>query len=106
MGISLSTGALVSWGLTDTISHLIHNGVCESPPTDLFADLQGKDFGFKAWHPTSVRASGGKLLGRAETGGAWEWTSSVLERHEGFVEERMYPEYTGKPSSSSHTPNT
>lgn len=29
-------------------------------------------------------------------GGVWEWTSSVLEKHEGFKPMDIYPEYTGK----------
>lgn len=57
--------------------------------------MTGKNIGFKQWQPTSVRSSGGKLLGRGETGGAWEWTSTVLEPHEGFRPEKSYPEYTG-----------
>lgn len=28
-------------------------------------------------------------------GGVWEWTSSVLERHEGFEPMALYPAYTG-----------
>lgn len=85
-------------------SHLIHNGVCESPPQNgssttqgsLFAPLSRKNVGLRYWHPTSVRSSGGKVLGRGETGGAWEWTSTVLEPHDGFVPEKFYPEYTGE----------
>jgi len=75
--------------------------VCETPPDPtearnaLYTALAGKNVGFKQWHPTSVRASGGKLLGRGETGGAWEWTSTVLEPHEGFHPGKFYPEYTG-----------
>ena len=41
-----------------------------------------------------MRTSGGKLLGRGETGGAWEWTSTVFEPHEGFNPGRFYPEYS------------
>ena len=29
-------------------------------------------------------------------GGVWEWTSSVLEKHEGFEPMDVYPGYTGK----------
>jgi hypothetical protein len=83
---------------------LVHNGVCESPPQNgsltiqgsLFAPLSRKNVGFRYWHPTSVHSSGGKVLGRGETGGAWEWTSTVLESHDGFVPEKFYPEYTGE----------
>lgn len=28
-------------------------------------------------------------------GGVWEWTSSVLEKHEGFEPMGLYPAYTG-----------
>lgn len=72
----------------NTRSHLINDGVQESPP--LFVDLQGCNVGFRNWHPTAVR---GKGLQRC-VGGAWEWTSTVLERHEGFEEGELYPEYT------------
>lgn len=77
--------------------HLINNGVRESPPnpSSTFADIRGNNVGFRFWHPTSVVPSaGGTPLGRAATGGAWEWTSTILERHEGFKEDEMYPEYT------------
>ncbi|KAI5843053.1 C-type lectin protein [Morchella snyderi] len=78
--------------------HLINNGVRESPPntnpSSIFADMRGNNVGYKFWHPTSVIPSGGAPLGRAATGGAWEWTSTVLERYEGFKEDEMYPEYT------------
>lgn len=29
-------------------------------------------------------------------GGLWEWTSSVLEKQEGFVPMKLYPGYSGK----------
>ena len=50
---------------------------------------------FRNWHPTSVRSKP-RLLGRGETGGAWEWTSTVLAENPGFVQGRLYPEYTGE----------
>lgn len=28
-------------------------------------------------------------------GGVWEWTSTVLEAHEGFKPMELYPGYTG-----------
>jgi formylglycine-generating enzyme required for sulfatase activity len=52
--------------------------------------------GFKHWHPVAVTADGDKLAGQGEMGGVWEWTSSVLERHEGFREMELYPAYTGE----------
>lgn len=81
--------------------HLVNNGVRESPPSvaaaaAAFADLRGRNVGFKNWHPTSVRGGGYTALGRGAAGGAWEWTSTVLTPHKGFSEEPAYPEYTGE----------
>lgn len=76
--------------LADLKRHLVHNGVCETPP---FTDLTTANVAFKNWHPTSVRSKS-RLLGRGETGGVWEWTSTVLENHEGFLPGGLYPEYT------------
>jgi L-histidine Nalpha-methyltransferase / hercynylcysteine S-oxide synthase len=61
--------------------------------------------GFKHWHPVAVTADGGKLAGQAELGGVWEWTSSVLERHEGFEAMPLYPAYTGTSHILSPQPN-
>ena len=69
-------------------------------PRALFANLEGSNVGFKAFHPLPVsliNGSSNKLAGRAGLGGVWEWTSSVLERHEGFEAMALYPSYTGMP---------
>lgn len=42
-----------------------------------------------------VTQNGGKLSGQADMGGVWEWTSSVLDKHEGFTPMESYPGYTG-----------
>jgi formylglycine-generating enzyme required for sulfatase activity len=91
--------------------HLVNDGVEETPPpngthhhssssaaglspSDLFVNLQDANVGFKNWHPVPVTTSS-KLAGQGETGGVWEWTSSVLEKHEGFEPMELYPGYTG-----------
>ncbi|KAJ4323572.1 hypothetical protein N0V94_001765 [Neodidymelliopsis sp. IMI 364377] len=93
--------------------HLINNGVAESPPFkplsngdsgavtdptldphDLFIDLEGTNVGFKHWHPISVAEKGNKLCGQSDLGGVWEWTSTVLEKHDGFEPMELYPAYT------------
>ncbi|OAL45405.1 hypothetical protein IQ07DRAFT_520423 [Pyrenochaeta sp. DS3sAY3a] len=91
--------------------HLINNGVDESPPSrpylngdsgaasslhphDLFIDLEGTNVGFKHWHPVSVVERGNKLCGQSDLGGVWEWTSTALEKHEGFEPMELYPGYT------------
>lgn len=43
----------------------------------------------------SVTQNGNKLCGQGDMGGVWEWTSSALERHEGFEPMTLYPAYTG-----------
>lgn len=83
----------------------MNNGVEESPPSpdeadgessrELFTNLEGANVGFKHWHPVSVTANGNKLAGQGEMGGVWEWTSSPLEKHEGFLPSTLYPAYTG-----------
>ena len=67
-----------------------------SDPEQLFANLEGCNVGFKHFHPTSVTQNGHKLSGQSEMGGVWEWTSSVLEKHDGFEPMPLYPAYTGK----------
>ncbi|KAK3338281.1 C-type lectin protein [Neurospora tetraspora] len=63
---------------------------------DLFADLDGANVGFHNWHPVPVTSSKPDtlLLGQAELGGVWEWTSSVLGKWEGFKPMELYPGYT------------
>jgi formylglycine-generating enzyme required for sulfatase activity len=99
--------------------HLVNNGVEETPPSkselhrfsngsgplpsDLFVDLQNANVGFAHWHPVAVTMSG-SLVGQSETGGAWEWTSSVLEKHAGFEPMELYPGYTGESRNRSFLP--
>ncbi|KAI8942342.1 hypothetical protein NX059_000420 [Plenodomus lindquistii] len=91
--------------------HLINDGVDETPPPkpvsnslsstsagpnphDLFVDLEEANVAFKHWHPVSVVERGGKLCGQSDLGGVWEWTSTVLEKHDGFEPMELYPGYT------------
>ncbi|CZT00001.1 related to TAD2-tRNA-specific adenosine deaminase 2 [Rhynchosporium graminicola] len=84
--------------------HLVNDGVEESPPShasqpsggsqELFTHLENANVGFKHWHPIAITANGNKLGGQADMGGVWEWTSSPLERHEGFEPMKLYPAYT------------
>ncbi|KAH0135800.1 hypothetical protein KCU67_g16237, partial [Aureobasidium melanogenum] len=46
------------------------------------------------WHPMPVSQHGNKLAGQSEMGGVWEWTSTVLDKHEGFEAMPLYPGYT------------
>ncbi|KAH6718083.1 C-type lectin protein [Leptodontidium sp. MPI-SDFR-AT-0119] len=84
--------------------HLVNDGVQESPPSltsqtgessqELFTNLENANVGFKHWHPVAITANGDKLAGQADMGGVWEWTSSPLDRYEGFEPMKLYPAYT------------
>lgn len=65
-------------------------------PHGLFHNLEEANVGFKHWHPMPVTQDGGKLAGIAEMGGLWEWTSSALEKVEGFEPMELYPAYSGE----------
>ena len=93
-------------------SHLVNDGVEETPPSrpsvdgssadaspnpnELFVNLDEANVGFKHWHPMPVTQDGGKLAGLGEMGGLWEWTSSALEKQEGFEPMKLYPAYSGE----------
>lgn len=104
-------------------SHLVNNGVPESPPSEpfssvtgtsgpsghtgmnsdgsldpngLFEDLKGRNIGFQQWYPTAVTQNGGRLSGQGDMGGLWEWTSSPMLKHEGFRPMRLYEAYSRK----------
>jgi formylglycine-generating enzyme required for sulfatase activity len=95
--------------LTGVYSHLINEGVQETPPTntstdgavggpdakELYVNLDEANVGFVNWTPTPITAQGDKLAGRCGMGGLWEWTSSPLEKREGFEPMKLYPNYSG-----------
>ena len=66
-------------------------------PGKTFVNLEGCNVGFKHFHPMPITQNGDKLCGQSDMGGAWEWTSSVLEKHDGFEPMDSYPAYTGMP---------
>lgn len=63
---------------------------------DLFVDLTGSNIGFKNFHPVPVTSERDLVGGIAPMGGAWEWTSTILEKWEGFETMPEYPAYTCK----------
>ena len=81
-------------------TNLPHAGEHSSGPSSshslLYVDLQGCNVGFQACHPRSIAQMGNSLAGISEMGGVWEWTSTVLEKWDGFHAMEEYPGYTGK----------
>jgi len=99
--------------VTNKGRHLSNDGVEETPPQgrslngfpeesgkqnldprDAFIDLKDCNVGFRNWTPTAVTQNGNRLCGRSDFGGAWEWTSSVLQKFDGFEPQASYPGYT------------
>ncbi|KAK6358631.1 hypothetical protein TWF730_007955 [Orbilia blumenaviensis] len=92
--------------------HLSMDGVHITPPdltalagkadtsgaNDMFANMVGANVSFRRWHPTSVL---GKVCGRGD-GGAWEWSSTVLTKWDGFKPMKLYPEYTADFFDTKH----
>jgi L-histidine Nalpha-methyltransferase / hercynylcysteine S-oxide synthase len=60
---------------------------------DVFVDMTGKNVGFRHWHPTPLPAA--NKLSTCTDGGAWEWTSTTFDKHEGWVSSKVYPGYSG-----------
>jgi formylglycine-generating enzyme required for sulfatase activity len=65
-------------------------------PSELFVNLDKANVGFKHWHPMPITQDGGRLAGQGDMGGLWEWTSSALEKQEGFEPMKLYPAYSSK----------
>lgn len=64
-------------------------------PEEIFVDLTGCNVGLQHFHPMPVTQNGSRLSGLGDMGGAWEWTSTLLEPFEGFKPMDIYPGYTG-----------
>lgn len=64
-------------------------------PEEIFVDLKDCNVGLQHFHPMPVTQNGNRLSGLGDMGGAWEWTSSLLEAYETFKPMDIYPGYTG-----------
>ena len=64
-------------------------------PEEIFVDLTGCNAGLQHFHPVPVTQNGDRLSGLGDMGGAWEWTSTLLEPFENFKPMDIYPGYTG-----------
>ncbi|EJF63190.1 hypothetical protein DICSQDRAFT_55495 [Dichomitus squalens LYAD-421 SS1] len=54
----------------------------------------GANVGFRNWHPVPATTGGPADGGKGHNGGVWEWTSTVLDKYEGFVPSKLYPGYS------------
>ncbi|KAG6331966.1 hypothetical protein ID866_7120 [Astraeus odoratus] len=62
----------------------------------------GANVGFRNWHPIPATMGLEKNDGKGHNGGVWEWTSTVMDNHAGFVTSSLYPGYTSDFFDGAH----
>ncbi|KAG1742298.1 uncharacterized protein EDB91DRAFT_1279204 [Suillus paluster] len=62
----------------------------------------GTNVGFRNWYPVPATTGGSKHGGKGHNGGVWEWTSTVLDRYDGYVPSTLYPGYSSDFFDQSH----
>ena len=77
------------------------NGEYLGTGDDVFVDMTGKNVGFRHWHPTPLPVA--NKLSTCADGGAWEWTSTTFDKHEGWKPSKVYPGYSGRVSFNELT---
>jgi len=69
-------------------------------------DKPGANIGFRNWHPVpptlADKTRTGKFIG-ADNGGVFEWTSTILEEHEGYSSSILYPGYSSDFFDGAHS---
>ncbi|KAH9933269.1 hypothetical protein B0H21DRAFT_825820 [Amylocystis lapponica] len=69
------------------------------PELRLFMDMfacgyeGGANIGFRHWHAVPA-TTGGEKDAKGHNGGVWEWTSTALDKYDGFVTSKLYPGYS------------
>jgi len=56
--------------------------------------IGGANVGFRNWHSTPATTGLRKYGGKGHNGGVWEWTSTLFDKYEGFVNSTLYPGYS------------
>ncbi|EPX71206.1 sulfatase modifying factor 1 [Schizosaccharomyces octosporus yFS286] len=64
--------------------HVLHR------KSETYVSTKGMATGFQQLHPANLKDDGTHQIFT----GAWEWSSTVLDKHEGFEPEALYPDYT------------
>jgi len=70
------------------------------PELRLFLDTYNVDYtsganiGFRNWHPVPATTGLDEHDGKGTNGGVWEWTSTLLDDHEGLFPTTHFPGYS------------
>ncbi|XP_006462499.1 hypothetical protein AGABI2DRAFT_186400 [Agaricus bisporus var. bisporus H97] len=62
----------------------------------------GANVAFRNWHPLPATTGGAKNDGKGHNGGVWEWTSTELDRVDGYVPSKLYPGYSNDFMDGKH----
>ncbi|KIY53993.1 hypothetical protein FISHEDRAFT_63194 [Fistulina hepatica ATCC 64428] len=54
----------------------------------------GSNVGFRSWHPTRSTMGLSEHNGKGCNGGVWEWSSTVLDTHDGISPTKLFPGYS------------
>jgi len=54
----------------------------------------GANVGFRNWHPLPATTGTARNGGKGDNGGVWEWTSTAMDKVEGYVPSGLYPGYS------------
>ncbi|KAG1901346.1 histidine-specific methyltransferase [Suillus fuscotomentosus] len=67
-----------------------------------FGYEEGANVGFRNWHPVPATTGISKHGGKGHNGGAWEWTSTIFDKYDGFAASTLYPGYSADFFDESH----
>ncbi|KZT11762.1 DUF323 domain-containing protein [Laetiporus sulphureus 93-53] len=100
MKIARDWPIVTSYDNLSTYARVKGGRIPTEPELRLFLDMfecgyeGGANIGFRNWHPVPATMGGEKSGGKGHNGGVWEWTSTVFEKHDGFVPSPLYPGYS------------
>ncbi|KXN87358.1 hypothetical protein AN958_08910 [Leucoagaricus sp. SymC.cos] len=93
------------WSVLTSYDDLTYYAKCKGgrlptePELRLFLDMYdigyegGANIGFRHWHPTPATA-GCENSGKGSNGGIWEWTSTLLDGHDGLAPTDLFTGYS------------